>query len=284
MTTEQLLRGIGFGDADILEYKSYDALYRDAVSPYVTAFYDEKKPLPDVLKALDGLATPAFHRFTAHLMFAVGCALRTHDAYRAEGIPDSVYFDTMRDITVKLGECRAVHGVFGNAVVFWYEGFFRLTRFGVGRLEFDVKTHKGAEIRLGDDLLREGDFCLDCHIPSGSPLYHELCLDAYDRAHEFFADRVNGVLPIVCHSWLLFPPYLSILGKNAADFARDYHIARVNETENFPDGWRIFDTEDLSDIDALPADTGLRRRFIEYMKSGKKYGVALGVIFHRLKK
>ena len=189
----------------------------------------------------------------------------------------------MADIRCKTQECLALHGIFGTFVGYWYEGFFKLTRFAFGRLQFDVKRHEGEDRCIAGHRVTEGDFKLSCHIPSAGPLHHEACLDAYRKAYAYFAPELkDNHLVVDCNSWLLFPDYLPIFRENAPNtyrFVQDYTVVSTTERETFSVGWRVFGVPVTArDTAGLPDDTRLRRGFLKYISAGGAFGTAVGYL------
>ena len=56
-----------------------------------------------------------------------------------------VFDKSLEDMKWKMLECYEIHGVYGNFVGHWYDGFFNLTRFGLGRLQFELRPFEGKE-------------------------------------------------------------------------------------------------------------------------------------------
>jgi hypothetical protein len=52
----------------------------------------------------------------------------------------------------------------------------------------------------------------------------------------------------------------------------DYDIFKSGEYENYEESWRLFDTEYTEDHTKLPADSSLRRAYIQMMDAGEKTG------------
>lgn len=118
------------------------------------------------------------------------------------------------------------------------------------------------------------------HIPrTGTPLGKADCDDAYARAGEFFRDAVSPPV-FMCHSWLLFPEHSRMLppNSNIRRFMSEYEIVESGMYADNAQAWRLFDTEE-TDPDKLPADSSLRRTYIQYFKSGGVMGWGFGVRF-----
>ena len=63
--------------------------------------------------------------------------------YEKQGLPVEIYYKSLEDMKWKMLECYEIHGVYGNFVGHWYDGFFNLTRFGLGRLQFELRPFEG---------------------------------------------------------------------------------------------------------------------------------------------
>ena len=148
-------------------------------------------------------------------------------------------------------------------------------------MQFDPRLHNEAPITFGNYTLKSDDFVLGCHIPSGSPLKHQLCLNSYKLAYEYFKDRIrDGILPVICKSWLLYSPYIDVFGRqsNTAQFALDFQIYDTVLHQRFADAWRIFGDDFNGNADELPSDTRIQRSFIEYIKNGGNFGMGCGIL------
>ena len=72
--------------------------------------------------------------------------------YEKKGLPVEIYYKSLEDMKWKMLECYEIHGVYGNFVGHWYDGFFNLTRFGLGRLQFELRPFEGKEDCELDDV------------------------------------------------------------------------------------------------------------------------------------
>ena len=133
--------------------------------------------------------------------------------YEKQGLPVEIYYKSLEDMKWKMLECYEIHGVYGNFVGHWYDGFFNLTRFGLGRLQFELRPFEGKkDCGLDGVRIHPGDTVINMHIPSAGPMKPELLEDAFARAEAFFKEyfpkdyRVFGV-----ESWLIDPDLVQIL-------------------------------------------------------------------------
>jgi hypothetical protein len=212
------------------------------------------------------------------LYLCLADALRGH--YRARGISEQLFWHALRDLSYKLEECRLVHGVNGSFTGMWFSGFFKMERFALGRLQFELTNLKSSYTYNGVTL-PEGQLAINIHIPrTGTRLDHGEVLGAYRLAKDFFAENFEGVPTVfTCHSWLLDPWNLTVLrpDANLAAFIRDFEIVAVEQCPDYTQLWRLFDCLWTGDPDTLPADSSLRRAYIERVKRGEKTAVGLGI-------
>ena len=215
-------------------------------------------------------------RRTVDLLFLLWCLPMLRADYAARGIAEAIFVETMADLRYKLLECYANHSVWGVFVTFWYPGFYRCERFALGRLQFERVRFKHAA--YGE--VREGDTVLNCHIPSSGPLTPESVQDSLREAYAFYPDLCrNGVLTVVCHSWLLYPPHRALFGQNTVAFHDLFDIVSQKPSETNDDFWRIFNRPFSAEtLHEMPEDTSLRRRFKTYLQAGNTMGNGYGVL------
>ena len=262
------------------QYVYYANILDEMIVPICDAYFKDEITFKEALEQAAELATQEISHYTTELIFIIESARYLEDKYLQCGVPRTIFVDSMKDITCKVRECLSTKGVFGTFVAWWYDRFFDMTRMGFGRLEYDIDVYPGETIEIGNYVMDKGDFVLTCHIPSAGPLYHELCIDSYKKAHEFFGDKLkDGILPIHCHSWLLYKPFIPVFGEqsNIYDFICDFEVFRTEHSGKF-DEWRVFGKEYDIYKDVLPTDTRLQRNFTEYIKNGGTFGAGDGII------
>lgn len=226
----------------------------------------------------------AFHEYTVWLLLYVLMSRRLLERYREKGISELVWKESMTDLKYKAEECILLKGIHGTFVPDWFPGFFRLTRFAFGRLQFELsKFSEEHFVCQNGYTLKKGDRTLAVHIPrSPLPFSKEACDDAYSQAAEFFADEFSGdTVVFTCSSWILYPKNSEFLHEksNVRRFGEDFEIVTsldfpIGENPNI---WRIFDVEFNGNLADLPEDTHLRRAYKQYMMEGNPTGKAYGV-------
>ena len=165
----------------------------------------------------------------------------------------------------------------------WFWGFFRLERFALGRLQFEI-------VRFGGDYETDGvsltpdSLVINVHIPrTGTRLDRESVLESYRLAAEFYRAILGDKIVFVCSSWLLFPKNRELLSptSNLLAFMNDFDIYTSGEYLNYGEVWRLFDKAYDGDVTHLPADTSLRRAYIDLISRGEKTGWGKGVFVYR---
>ncbi len=229
-------------------------------------------------------ANCGIREYCANMLLFLCLAPALKRCYAQRGIPEHIFYDSLMDLRYKLEECRLVKGELGTFVPHWYTGFFDLTRFALGRLQFELKPLKTDCIIDGIPLSAEST-AINIHIPrTGTRLDHNLVLDSYRLAASFFADAF-GDRPTVftCHSWMLYPWNITILSpdSNMAAFYRDFQIVESGDHPDYRDAWRLFDCPYDGDPHKLPTDTSLRRAYVRRIREGKPLGWGRGVFIYK---
>ena len=181
----------------------------------------------------------------------------------------------------KLRECMDCEEVWGTFVPHWYRGFFEMTRFGLGRFQFEKTDFDADYYEKCGNTLKRGDTVINFHIPSAGPLTDEKRLDSYKQAYKFFGGKDGEPMAFVCGSWLLYEGHREFLPENSniLRFMDDFDIIRSADREKFSDGWRVFGKYSNGPVEDLPEDTSIRRAFKQRLQQGKPTGYGYGVFF-----
>ena len=238
-------------------------------------------PYAQMFERMDGLSREAgLHPYMGSLLLLLAMAPTLRARYARRGLPDALFVHTMRDLRYKLVECQLVYGVDGTFVAYWYPGFYRLERFALGRLQFELVKlgHSGTCAGLA---LTPDTKAINIHIPrTGERLGHGAVLEAYRMAADFYREEFDG-LPMVftCESWLLAPWNRGMLpkGSNLRAFMADFTLIAQGEDPDYGEVWRLFDCLYEGDADGLPQDTSLRRAYAERIRRGLPVGWGQGV-------
>ncbi len=261
----------------ITENKSADKLFGEAMSAYEADIAMDYQT--EIFKRTRKISKiTGVHDYTVELLVFMCMTKHLKAVYSERGLDLQIFKDSVLDLKWKLEECKVVKGICGSFVSPWFCGFFDLTRFALGRLQFEIITTWQDYEKNGVKLERDKSRVINVHIPrTGTPLDKESCDKAYAQAREFFKEQVGENCPFVCYSWLLYPENKNILPPhtNTYRFMSEYDIIGW-EVNNGDDLWRLFDTEEKNP-DRLPANSTMRRCYIEHMKNGGRVGCGFGV-------
>lgn len=220
------------------------------------------------------------HAYTADLLIFICLSKRLKELYIERGIALKIFHDSMLDLKYKLDECKAVKGVIGTFVAKWFGRFFNLERVTLGRLEFEVNSF-GFNYEKNGRVLTPESRVINVHIPRTlTPLTPESCDNAFAQAKEYFKNEVEECCPFICNSWMLYPGNRDILpdDTNVYRFMSRFDIYDFGDNPNHVDLWRIFDTDETNP-ELLPANTRMRRAYINHLKNGCTIGWGRGVFF-----
>lgn len=237
-------------------------------------------PYSSILTSIEEISTlTSLPLYAVNLVVNVLLTKPLKEHYISHKLPLDVYENTVMDLTYKYVECKLVKkqvGIFAK----WFDKFFDLTRFGLGRLQFELRDLK-MPFELNGKYYPENTTVINVHIPrTGTRLDRAEVLKAYEKASKFFkSDFIGKDILISCHSWLLFPENFKMLKKdsNILRFISDYTMIDSGNYENYSELWRLFDIEIPNDLTLLPEDTSFRKAYKEYVLSGKPTGYGVGV-------
>ena len=206
------------------------------------------------------------------LIYSLPALEHTH---RVLGLDPSFFEGVLVDIKAKTIECYDVYKVVGNICYDWYIGFYNCKRACLGRLQLERHT-----FRFDYKDYKKGERAVNCHIPSTGPLKYDDVIDSFRRAYVYFSDSVrDGILPIVCNSWMLHPQTAKCF-KAGGGLEMFYNLFDIIHSEDTPKNhnfWRVFGVE-FKDFDKAPRDNSLRKSIYEMIQSGQDMGTGYGVI------
>jgi hypothetical protein len=264
---------------------AYDALNVTEELGALIAEYENSYDIDytDALKRVRVLSERVgVHAYTGELLLYL-CYTRALRRYYAEaGISDDVYLATVLDLRYKLDECRCVYGIYGSFVAYWFAGFFKLERFALGRLQFEL-IPLGVNYECDTASLKADSRVINVHIPrSGVRMDRDSIKEAYRLAAEFFRPYLGEDIAFVCNSWLLFPRHNEMLSEssNIRRFIGDYQLVSSGEYKDYSELWRLFDMNYNGDPTLLPSDTSLRRAYVDLIKRGEPTGWGRGIMIY----
>ena len=226
----------------------------------------------------------SIHEYTGKLLLCVCMSRRLREYYRSAGLSDELWHAAMNDLRYKLIECRLVYGIWGSFVCAWFNRFFNMTRFALGRLQFET-VRFGRSYSKNGITLSADSLVINVHIPrTGGRLYPEQVKASYSQAAAFFKERyLLDSIVFVCDSWLLYPKNLEILSENSnlRRFIMLFDLYGHGTYDNYNSLWRLFDKNYTGDVDALPQDSSFRRGYAEWVRKGIPTGWGCGVYVYQ---
>ena len=252
-----------------------------ALLQYVCDLYYEKFNSEELEEKLNELAEKSgYHRFSVDQLMLLLCGVKLYDLYEQKGYSKEMCTHTLRDLTYKMNKCKKIHNIWGNFVLLWYDFFFKLERFAIGRLQYELST-----IRFDyKDILKAGDPILSVHIPASGPLLEEDVKASLKAAYEFFGPNYGDKLMLRCNSWMLYPKTAELFapGSNMRKFYDLFDIIYSEEDKNNHDLWRIFYVPKVEeDYSNLPQETSLQKAIYKYIKDGNYMGNGYGIITYK---
>ena len=252
-----------------------ETLFHNALNLY------EKQLCPAWVWALNSaekaVAQINAHKFVGKFIMSLCVTRSVKTFYEQKGMPDGCFDGFLKDIKIKWAECVEVDKINGVAVAEWFHRFVDGTRHTFGRLQFEpVFNLEPCEI--GGRKVREGDLVINIHIPSGSKLFKQDCIDSFLKAAEYYAPLFEGGEVVFhCHSWLLYPEHKNFLPENSAILMfADFFKCILSEASDGNDLWRIFGTRNTRDYKNLPEKTSLQRAYKQRLIDGKEVGIGVG--------
>ena len=209
----------------------------------------------------------------------------TKALYAKHCIPDKIFYDTMSDITIWVGNFYEDTGFYGISDLGWLTNHLNLRLFRLERLQFEFSSYEEyPELEKLCDLpqsLKKGDPALSVHIPQGEKLDFEACENSYKKVKQFFPEFYPDFhfKCCVCHSWLLSPLLKDILpeSSNIIKFQNKFKILYLDkESDQYKE--RIFGRS-FESMKVYPTDTSLQKATVKYIENGGKLGGGYGVIF-----
>ena len=275
------LEYIGFTPEELRQYKLLEEKLGEKVIPLADAYFaGTYGNIGEIYEPLQQVTESESDLLGAMLLVVVHCAQKR--AETLTGRQQELFLGGLCDIACKVRECVAYKKAFGIFVLNWYDRLIKGWRVQLGRLQFEAGVHNGPEIPMGVCTVQEGDKVLYCHIPSGmGHLTRENCTASIRQAWAEFPEyRKGNFLPVLCHSWLFYPEYEPVFGKDTGVgmFRSLWHYGGVNKHDTFNDCWRIFSMDMPSDVSLLPRNTRMQRAFADYIAAGGTFGDAFGIL------
>lgn len=258
--------------ADVLHLPEHtiDALHRIALpecSIRITDWIKNPEAFQNTAKLNNGLVI---------LRLYLAWALDTKTQYDALGIPESVFWDSMKDITIWTEDYWDKHGIPGFAEWEWVLNTLRMKVFRIGRLQFEPSSVKETVI-CGDNVYPAGTPVLEVHIPAGEPLDAAAVAESLENAPAFFQTYFHREFSLFhCHSWLLSPKLKELLPEHSRILRFQKLFTVYSEDQERQAEERVFGC--LSENAFLyPEKTSLQIALKKALLNGKTVGMGLGI-------
>lgn len=266
MTTELLMEKIMLplkGQETVKQF----ILPEEEYMKWKECFYEERKMF---FKQISERADKKKLVLVLYLRFAA----ELYEEFVKRGIPDQIYFDTFKDLTIWYQCCVKKNGECGLIEEWWLSLPLDLKIFRLGRLQFEP-GELSEDVEAGEKLWKKGSKVLHVHIPEGEPLTETLCDESFAAADKFFGKEYEI---FDCDSWLLSPALEKILSEesNVLKFLRRFQICGVSYKFRQAEE-RIFG-EIREDKENYPEHTSLQRKAKEYVLNGGRFGIGYGII------
>ncbi len=250
------------------------------------SIYDENElcDYADMLSRVGDIAKRAsIHEYTATMLLYLALGERLKERYIERGIELDIFYNSLADLRYKLEECRLVYGVLGSFVGSWFQGFYKLRRFALGRLQFEIINSTGEFIIDGIKITPETRI-INLHIPrTGGRLEHGEVLKSYALAAEFFGSELADPIIFHCKTWMFDSFIKETLSPNSnmVKFMNAFTMVEEGTYDGYGEVWRLFDKSYNGNPDDLPADSSLRRAYIERIKRGEALKWARGLFIYK---
>lgn len=218
------------------------------------------------------------------LAYAIACTEQTYLYYEKRGIPITIFFRTMKEISKLAIRFREKNHKVGLENLEWLQYhlsgvIFKLGIFQYQRIRMRFPEYvERADVRNAP--IKRGKKCLAIHIEDFSLLDKEEILNSFRMANEFFrfyfpSEIYSG---FVCTSWLLYPEAYKIF---PSDSVIHYFQSLWKIVAIHPDSHEAIDAifgREYANLDLYPGNTSLQKKCIQFLKHGGHLGIGLGMI------
>lgn len=223
------------------------------------------------------------------LGFALAEAEHTFARYRKLGIPEEIYYDTMRDISIWVNTCKKEENIVGLCELSWIRHALYLNLFRIGRLQYQFfktnHTVSGIPLKARRQVpIKSGQPVLNIHIPEDGRLEFSACRESLEAARVFFETFFPqyAYKGFVCDSWLLDSRNALFMRENSniLQFSKLFDCVVQTKRNNHELLRRLWGVHQATpaELKALPENTDLQKRAKQYLLSGGKTGNGYGFI------
>lgn len=198
----------------------------------------------------------------------------TYRMYKAKGIDDAVFFDTMDDIRIWCEDNRNQ----GLKNYHWVRNHICFELFKLGRLQFQIFRFPYVIYNSDKTPLKIAENVINVHIPRGERLDYDACVSSIEQAKFFF----KAYFPdyrfkyFICDSWLLYDKNKEFMDENSniIHFQSFFKIT-MSSPDDSQAIERIFGRKE-KDALCYPQKTSLQKAAKNYILSGGRLGKGFG--------
>lgn len=224
------------------------------------------------------------------LVLVVYKLIELKDRYDKLGIPENIFYDTIKDIKLRQEIYFADKFDIGisKADAIWFRHLFKMIIFKLGALQFqifhmiylDEDVVEGGYMKFDSaqkEKLPSGTPVINVHIQKGADISPTACEDSFKKAESFFRKFFpeHDYKAFICYSWLLYPGNKKLLSENSniVKFAKRFEIiSEIKDREEAVE--RIYGKNYRKKSD-FPQNTRLQRNTLNHFDS---LGYACGII------
>jgi len=217
------------------------------------------------------------------LKFSVDYA---YPKYKAQGIPDEIFFATMGNALKYMEATRLRTNRFGILPHRFFRSFCHLLElhtFRIGTMNFE-RINIECDLEVDGAFIKENDPCISVHIPGGCDFKENTCEATFVAAKAFF-QKYYGLETVFCHcwSWLMHPWICECLSENSnlVRFQKKFRLYEVVENKAapleyvFPETYKPGDTDFTNYPENTSVQRILKNRLINNLPVGAAKGIRL---------
>ena len=201
------------------------------------------------------------------LWYALNAAVFSYFIYQEKGIPEKIFWDTMKCFTRFINEHKRSYGFYGFDRGYWTVRQLSLVLFRVGELEYE----------MGDE---DGVKQIVIHVPSDADLSTEKVVASIKMAKVFFGKYFDEYRDVryMSGGWLLSPVIGNLItsDSNIYKYRQLFDIGEEDMEDNSYMEW-VFNNFNGS-LENLPENTSLQKKVKEKVLEGVKIGAAFGYV------
>ena len=213
----------------------------------------------------------------ADLAWILEAVLPIREQYARLGIPESIYWDTVKDIRIWAEDYREKTGCHGVLKRGWLSNIPQMRIFRIGRVQY-IPEPLEYDVVIGDKKYPKGMEVLGMHIPAGEPLDATAVQESLTSVKAFYETYFGKEYTVVlCRSWLLAPELRELLKPTSGIIGFQNLFTVYKAVPHIQAIERVFG-EVQEDAANYPETTSLQRSLKAYLLAGKQTTMGCGII------